>query len=106
MEGILYSQICKVEHLLSAWGEIKNKGSAGGIDDVSIEMFEKDLEKNLRDLSDLLTTNRYIPEPYKEIKIPKDEAEFRYKKRKVMVWLVLGWPLTTVVCRQLGPSGY
>lgn len=77
MEGILYSQICVIENLLSAWGEVKSKGSAGGVDDVSIEIFEKDLEGNLKDLSELLTTNCYIPEPYKEIRIPKDEAEFR-----------------------------
>lgn len=72
MEGILYNQICRIESLLSAWDKIKNKGSAGGIDNVSIEIFEKDLEDNLKDLTDLLIGNHYIPEPYKEINIPTD----------------------------------
>ena len=43
----LYTNICKVENLLSAWAKIKEKGSAGGIDRVTIESFDANLEKNL-----------------------------------------------------------
>ncbi len=77
MQGILYSQITRTENLLSAWNKVKTKGSTGGIDNISIEIFEKDLEANIKELSNLLSSYRYIPEPYKEIRIPKDEAEFR-----------------------------
>lgn len=73
----LYNEICKIENLLSAWMYIKGKGSTGGIDGVSIEMFEKDSENNLNLLSQELIAKRYIPLPYKEIKIPKDDNEFR-----------------------------
>jgi len=75
--GDLYSEICKVENLLSAWEKVKAKGSTGGIDNVSIDIFEKNLDANLKQLSGALASLRYIPEPYKELKIPKDENEFR-----------------------------
>ncbi len=77
MEGELYQKVCTLENLLSAWTRIKEKGSAGGIDKVTLQTFEIDLEKNLRDLSTQLGCHRYIPEPYQEIKIPKDDNEFR-----------------------------
>ena len=73
----LYTNICRMENLLAAWAKIKEKGSAGGIDRVTIESFDANLEKNLRDLSDELTSHHYIPQPYQEIKIPKDDDEFR-----------------------------
>lgn len=77
MEGILYSQIYSIKNLLSAWDKIKNKGSAGGIDNISIDIFGKNLEVNLKEISNLLSSNHYIPEPYKEINIPKNDDEFR-----------------------------
>ncbi|MFN3479763.1 MAG: group II intron reverse transcriptase/maturase [Thermodesulfovibrionales bacterium] len=77
MEGELYKKICRVENLLSAWTKVKEKGAAGGIDRVTIESFEADLEKNIKELSEQLSSYHYIPEPYREIKIPKDENEFR-----------------------------
>ncbi|MEW6418846.1 MAG: CRISPR-associated endonuclease Cas1 [Nitrospirota bacterium] len=77
MERELYKEICRIENLLSAWAKVKEKGSAGGIDRVTVESFEADSEKNLRDLSEALSAYRYIPEPYKEVRIPKDDNEFR-----------------------------
>jgi group II intron reverse transcriptase/maturase/CRISPR-associated endonuclease Cas1 len=77
MEGDFYKEIYKVENLLSAWAKVKEKGSAGGIDRVTIETFEADFNKNLRELAEQLSSYRYIPEPYQEIRIPKDDNEFR-----------------------------
>ncbi|HED01046.1 MAG TPA: CRISPR-associated endonuclease Cas1 [Proteobacteria bacterium] len=77
MEGELYKEICRIENLLSAWARVKEKGSAGGIDRVTIESFEDGLEKNLRELSEQLSSRHYIPEPYQEVNIPKDDNEFR-----------------------------
>lgn len=48
----LYANICNIKNLLSAWSKVKEKGSAGGIDRVTIKAFETDLDKNLRDLSE------------------------------------------------------
>jgi group II intron reverse transcriptase/maturase/CRISPR-associated endonuclease Cas1 len=77
MEEPLYKEICKVDVLLSVWIKVKEKGSSGGIDRVTIETFNADLDKNLKDLSEKLSSYHYIPEPYQEIKIPKDDTEFR-----------------------------
>ncbi len=77
MSDDLYIQLCNQQNLINAWEKIKTKGSACGIDKVTIEIFEKDLDKNLKVLLEQLNYYRYIPEPYHEIKIPKDENEFR-----------------------------
>jgi len=73
-----FDLVCKKESLLAAWEKIKEKGASGGIDNVNIELFGKELETNISDLSAALSSNCYIPEPYKEIKIPKDNHEFRH----------------------------
>jgi len=77
MKEELYKEIYRIENLLSAWTKVKAKGSAGGIDKVTIETFEVDLDKNIKDLSEKLSSYHYIPEPYQEIRIPKDDNEFR-----------------------------
>ncbi|MBI4377971.1 MAG: hypothetical protein HY578_02620 [Nitrospinae bacterium] len=77
MEGEIYKEVCRIENLLSAWAKVKEKGSAGGIDRVTIESFEAELGKNMKELSEQLLSYHYIPEPYQEIKIPKDDSEFR-----------------------------
>ncbi len=75
MEGGLYKEVWRTENLLSAWLKIKEKGSAGGIDKVTIESFEAVLDRNLKELAEQLSSYHYIPEPYQEIKIPKDDKE-------------------------------
>ncbi len=77
MEGGLYKEVYRTENLLSAWLKIKEKGSAGGIDKVTIESFEAVLDRNIKELAEQLSSYHYIPEPYQEIKIPKDDKEFR-----------------------------
>ncbi|NLW36113.1 MAG: CRISPR-associated endonuclease Cas1 [Syntrophorhabdus aromaticivorans] len=73
----LYETLCRSENLFRAWESVRAKGSAGGIDGVSIDSFESGLDRNLEDLADELRSKRFIPQPYKQISIPKDENEFR-----------------------------
>ena len=73
----LYSELCKTEVLLEAWNKVKEKGSAGGIDGIGVEDFEKNIEAQLNTLSQDLIKERYLPEPYKIVKIPKGSDEFR-----------------------------
>ncbi len=75
---LLYSQICSFDNLFRAWLIVKNKGSSGGVDGVNINKFEDNLEENLKCLTKELLFHKYLPQPYKEIKIPKDEDEYRY----------------------------
>ena len=73
----LYEQIILTENLQSAWQTVKAKGSAGGIDKVSIDMFDQQAGTYLDLLQQQLTDNTYIPEPYKTFFIPKNDSEFR-----------------------------
>lgn len=61
MRGKLFPRICETKTLWQAWGRVKRKGSSGGIDGITIESFEKNLERNLKEISELLQTGRYIP---------------------------------------------
>lgn len=53
-----------------------NKGSAG-VDQVSIQNFEEDLENNLYKLWNRLASGSYLPPPVKEVEIPKDKGKTR-----------------------------
>ena len=57
--------------LKEAWNKVRKKGSAGGIDGVSIEEFERRAYDNIKQLSLDLLENRYIPEPLKAFDIKK-----------------------------------
>lgn len=73
----LYQQICRHDALLAAWQVVRDKGTSGGIDGVTLQEFEADLGKNLQGLQDELVAGRFVPQPYQEIKIAKGDGEFR-----------------------------
>jgi len=79
MKNRLFPEICKIKNLWQAWNKIKRKGSVGGIDNVSIKIFERKLEHHLKEISQLLQRETYIPEPTKRIFIPKDNLK-EYRK--------------------------
>ena len=62
------------------WGAYKgvkaNKGGAG-VDQVSLEEYEKDLENNLYKLWNRLSSGSYFPPAVKEVTIPKGEGKTR-----------------------------
>jgi RNA-directed DNA polymerase len=72
--GVWYSMIdkvCSARNLRSAFAEVKaNRGSAG-IDRQTIEMFEANLEANLRHLEEDLRTGAYRPQAIRRVYIPK-----------------------------------
>jgi len=76
-QGDLYRQLYLRDNLLLAWQAIKAKGSSGGIDGVSVEIFDQDAESNLQQLQDELAAGRFVPRPYKTVDIPKSEGEKR-----------------------------
>ncbi len=63
--------------LYVAWQDVRRKKSAGGIDRVSTESFEKDLDNNIRRIYHKLQNRTYLPEAYLQVEIPKDENETR-----------------------------
>lgn len=77
MTDSLYQQICDQDLLLQSWQEVKAKGSAGGVDGVSIEAFTVHLEDNMQRLRDELVSGTFVPQPYRKVDIPKDDNETR-----------------------------
>lgn len=73
----LYEQLSSFELLQSAWLEVKAKGSAGGIDKISIDNFELVAEEQLKELASELAFETYTPKPYLQIYIHKNASEFR-----------------------------
>jgi hypothetical protein len=66
-----------MENLYEAWLEVrKNKGS-GGVDGVTIEMFEKNLGMNLREIQRLLQQDRYKPDPVLRHYIEKENGKLK-----------------------------
>jgi len=53
------------------------KDGAAGVDDVTAEEYEKDLDENLRSLLERFKSGRYIAPPVKRKYIPKGEGRFR-----------------------------
>jgi RNA-directed DNA polymerase len=54
-----------------AWLQIRRNGGAAGVDEISLEQFERNLGKNLYRIWNRLSSGSYFPPPVKEIMIPK-----------------------------------
>ena len=72
-----YGQLLRMEHLQLAWEKVRSKGTAGGVDEVTVKMFEKHLPKGLLDLQAELEARCYVPDPYLTVFIPKNKEEQR-----------------------------
>ena len=74
-----FSNLCRESTLYQAWNEVKSKGSAGGIDGVTIADFNKDKINLIRQIQDELKNGTWKPYPYLQIEIPKrkDPNEMR-----------------------------
>jgi group II intron reverse transcriptase/maturase len=64
------------EWLLESWKRIR-KGAAYGVDKVSAEEYQKNLDYNLDDLLRRLKANKYRPMPVKRVYIPKADGRKR-----------------------------
>jgi RNA-directed DNA polymerase len=62
-----------------AFERVKANKGASGVDDVSLEDFEKDLDKNLYKIWNRMSSGSYIPPPVRVVEIPKGE----HGKRKL-----------------------
>ena len=67
--------------LMAAFLAVKRNRGAAGIDRVSIEMFEANLDENLRALLRDLKDGSFQPLPLRRKFIPKNETEFRPSRR-------------------------
>lgn len=110
MNDALYLKAIAPENLLSAWKIVKAKGSTGGVDQVSVHEFEKQESDLLSILHQELTENRYQPEPYKHIEIPKGETESRpiglLTVRDKIVQVAVKNAITPVIEKNFLPCSY
>jgi RNA-directed DNA polymerase len=54
-----------------AWRRVKDNGGAEGVDEESIEEFERDLKGNLYKLWNRMSSGSYMPPPVRAVEIPK-----------------------------------
>ncbi len=83
-----------------AWLRVKANRGAAGVDEQSIEEFERDLSGNLYKLWNRLSSGSYFPSPVRAVEIPKKDGSSR----------ILGVPTVadrvaqTVACGYLEPG--
>ncbi|MER9971551.1 reverse transcriptase domain-containing protein [Mesorhizobium sp. M0060] len=66
------------KHLvLEAWKQVKANHGAAGVDGVSIEMFEKDLKRNLYKVWNRMSSGAYFPSPVRLVEIPNANGGIR-----------------------------
>lgn len=67
----LIDKVCSIKNLRVAFQRVKGNKGSPGIDHVSVEMFEENLENNLEELSKSLKEGTYKPQKIKRTWIPK-----------------------------------
>lgn len=74
-----FNILCQESTLYKAWNIVKSKGSAGGIDGVTIDEFNKGKISHIKQLREDLLNGTWKPQPYLQIAIPKtkDPSEKR-----------------------------
>ena len=68
---ITIGKTAAVWRLRKAWQKVRKKGSAGGVDGVTVQQFDKKAEANIISLSKDILSDRYIPEPLQHIQKQK-----------------------------------
>lgn len=77
MNENLFDKLCKLDTLLHAWKLVKQKGTSGGIDGMTIDDIDADIGNVIREVQHELLSKKWNPEPYLRISIPKKNNEKR-----------------------------
>lgn len=67
----LFEEICSYPILLKAFKDVKKNKGAPGVDNITIEEFERNLRGNLHQIKYQLENWKYFPKPVKRVEIPK-----------------------------------
>lgn len=73
----LFEQVCSLDQLRQAFRAVRRNRGAPGVDGVTVEKFEQNLEKELFQLQKDLEGWTYRPEPVKQVEIPKPNGGVR-----------------------------
>src|ERR1039458_8648983 len=63
--------------VLTAWTKVRANKGAAGVDEVSIDDFEKKLKNNLYRIWNRMSSGSYVPPPVKRVMIPKADGKQR-----------------------------
>lgn len=96
----LFEELCTEETLQAAFKSVKKNKGAPGIDGVSTEDFETNLDKELGQLKQDLLSWTYKPQPVRLVEIPKPGTD---EKRKLGVPTVRDRTLQTAIKQLLEP---
>ena len=73
----LIDKVWNWKNLNEAWKKVKKNKGAAGIDKVTIDEFERNLEQNLNEIQRLLRQDKYEPTPVNRVYIPKSDGKQR-----------------------------
>jgi len=73
----LIDKVWNWKNLNEAWRRVKQNRGSGGIDEVTIEVFDLNQEQNLSEIQRLLKQDRYEPNSVKRVYIPKPDGRQR-----------------------------
>lgn len=62
---------------ITAFKHVKRNKGSEGVDDISIEEFEKNLKDNLYKIWNRMSSGTYFPPPVKSVEIPKSDGKIR-----------------------------
>jgi CRISPR-associated protein Cas1 len=68
----MLARVAELEILRAAWARVRGKGAAGGFDGMTVEEFASHAEDHLAALRADLLERRYVPQPLRQVRIPKD----------------------------------
>lgn len=71
----LFEKLCETSNLHNAFLLVKRNKGAAGVDGLAIADFERNLEKELQNLSKELKDWHYKPQPVKRVEIPKADGK-------------------------------
>ena len=74
----LFEQIYYPITMINAFLEVKRNKGSHGFDGITIEQFQENLNKELRQLIDELQNWQYKPQPVRWVEIPKVSVTNRY----------------------------
>lgn len=85
--------------IVEAYEKVRSNGGAGGIDNVSMDAFEKEWKNNLYKLWNRMSSGSYHPMPVKLVEIPKEEGGV--EMRTLVIPTILDRLAQAVVFKQL-----
>lgn len=73
----LYGQMLRDRMLTEAWKKVKENNGSGGVDEETIESFDKESEAKILCILEELKTKTYRPAPVRRVYIPKKDGKKR-----------------------------